>query len=92
MKFFGHPICVSGISKLMGIGSDRMTKMVRAFRRNDPCPADGRLISKPRRVGVHETVSKKRQVCYSVCLDVFRRLQNIVSENRVNIKLKHNYS
>lgn len=39
----GQPICLRGVSKLLGIGSARRNRLRRAASSGDACPLDGRL-------------------------------------------------
>ena len=60
--FLGQPVCVAAISRLVGLGTERVTKMRRAFRQREDCPTDGRLFGKARRFGDKKQTAKREVV------------------------------
>ena len=52
MNFFGSPVCKLGLARILGIGSQRLTKMQKAIRGGcDACPVDGRTTSHAKKFG-----------------------------------------
>ena len=63
MQLFGHKVCLAGLSRLLGIGTERLTKMRKAIRAKLDAPyADGRKTSKAKWFGDSEVSTKRRLI------------------------------
>ena len=43
LQFLGHGVCVSGLSRILGIGTHRASKMRQSINAKQECPGDGRF-------------------------------------------------
>lgn len=80
-KLCGHTVCLFGLARVLGIGTDRATKMMKAIRDDQPVPADGRLCNNPKSAS-DSTLTWKRELIHSFLHTLYVKLSEPLPDQR----------
>lgn len=80
MSFFNSLVCRYGVARLLGIGTQRLTKMQKAIReRCDACPVDGRTTGHAPKFGSRPP-SQKRQIIHDYLHGLYLKATDVLPE------------
>ena len=62
LSLLGKPCCLSAFRKLLGVGSGRICRLTAAVKQGQPCPLDGRFLTRSKLNLVSLKAAKKRAI------------------------------
>ena len=66
LSLLGKPCCLSAFRKLPGLGAGRVARLTAAVKQGQPCPVDGRFLTRSKLNLVSKKTSKKRAIVVGV--------------------------
>lgn len=83
-------MCLAGLARLLGIGSNRLIRLRSAFKKGEVCPLDGRLRKSTHKVRCSRLQTKTRELIFDFLTKIYLRHSEPMPEVQADVRMQTN--